>query len=94
MACVECEYRPVCANVVVLVEGGVWILDCTGNVGYDQRLSVWKGSLDSKQKYSLEWCSGAPVNVSDVGGLDIGYLPVTGQPICCVVGEGVQLFSL
>ena len=64
------------------------------SVGYDQRLSEWKGSLDSKQKYTLEWCNGAPVNVSDVGGLDIGYLPVTGQPICCVVGEGVQLFSL
>lgn len=68
-------------------------------VGYDQRLCLWdvhcqrgEATAGAAEDVQMEWICGAPVNVSDVGSLDVGVLGENGKHVCCVVGEGVQLF--
>jgi hypothetical protein len=66
-------------------------------VGYDQRLSVWGVEVHdacSRDAFAVKWVGGAAVNVSDVGSLDIGELGEAGRQICCVVGEGLQMFTV
>jgi hypothetical protein len=64
-------------------------------VGYDQRLYVWRVRCDTDSAApTMEWVCGAPVNVSDVGSVDVGVISGGTSSLCCVVGEGIQLFSV
>jgi hypothetical protein len=64
-------------------------------VGYDQRLYVWRVRCDTDGAApTMEWVCGAPVNVSDVGSADVGIISDGTSNLCCVVGEGIQLFSM
>jgi hypothetical protein len=63
------------------------------SVGYDQRLSVWEVDCGG-QRAEAKWVSGAAVSVSDVGSVDVACMGVSDEVLCCVVGEGVQLFTI
>lgn len=63
-------------------------------VGYDQRLYVWEVNCERGDAPAVKWVCGSPVNVSDVGCVDVGILPGGARRVCGVVGEGVQLFAL
>jgi hypothetical protein len=65
--------------------------------GYDQRLSVWGVQMSdpgAPEAFSVRWVGGAAVNVSDVGSLDIGSSGGAERQGCCVVGEGLQMFTI
>ena len=66
-------------------------------VGYDQRLSVWgvrASDPGAEGAFAVQWVGGAAVNVSDVGSLDIGESGDAASKVCCVVGEGLQMYTL
>ena len=61
------------------------------------RLSMWSVRSGAPQSPAVvEWVCGSTVNVSDVGSIDVGVMSGSecGKNVCCVVGDGVQLFSL
>lgn len=79
------------------------------SVGYDQRLSLWnieEPPAEEKEGEGSElllpgpgvvWAAGAMVNASDVGSVDVGQDSGSAEgkgALCCVVGEGLQLFKL
>lgn len=73
------------------------------SVGYDQRLSVWQVSVSASvstepsSAMQVVWRAGAMVNVSDVGAVDV-LVRQQGDGasgvVCCVAGEGLQLFDI
>jgi len=60
----------------------------------DYHINPEEPSSDSS-KLRVEWKAGAMVNVSDVGAVDVlRSCANASEVLCCVVGEGMQMFNL
>lgn len=79
-----------------MVDGVVVRLVTTG---YDQRLSVWEVDCGGME-ITARWLRGAMVNIGDISCLNLISVRVNksavaiDEAICCVVGEGIELFSI